>query len=242
MRRASTPASGGKWPRSIPLRSVCGWSESTPGGGVCRFRLLGASYLYATPEIQFDRDEFAPRSPLRDGLEHIAEAAERDRTQVSAHDEPCATSSGSFRMTIRFAVFTSSSRRPAPSGTTKNATCGRRRRSTATASTWSSTARPHTRCILQTKNTRLSGSRRQRPSASNFLRSATRPRAKAAVAEHLLSERERAAATAARLSPPDYIKRELGERPSDPTKARAWDKAVQGDRGLQGQKWRKGQR
>jgi hypothetical protein len=33
---------------------------------------------------------------------------------------------------------------------------------------------------------------------------------------------------AARTSPPDYIKHELGERPSDPTKAREWDKAVRG--------------
>jgi len=53
-------------------------------------------------------------------------------------------------------------------------------------------------------------------------------RAKVAVAEHVLSERERAAATAARLSPPAYIRSELGERPSDPTKAAAWDRAVRG--------------
>ena len=60
-----------------------------------------------------------------------------------------------------------------------------------------------------------------------------------AVAEHVLAERERAATTAARLSPPDYIKRELGERPSDPTKARAWDKAV---RGVEGYRVRHGVR
>ena len=53
-------------------------------------------------------------------------------------------------------------------------------------------------------------------------------RAKASVAEDLLAERERGAATAARLSPPDYITNELGERPSDPGKAREWDKAVHG--------------
>jgi hypothetical protein len=64
-------------------------------------------------------------------------------------------------------------------------------------------------------------------------------RARMAVAEHLLAERERAAATAARISPPDYIKAELGERPSDPTKARAWDKAV---RGIEGYRTRNGVR
>ncbi|MGN6815771.1 MAG: hypothetical protein ACTHK3_06770 [Solirubrobacterales bacterium] len=60
-----------------------------------------------------------------------------------------------------------------------------------------------------------------------------------AVAEHLLAERERAAATAARISPPNYIKAELGERPGDPVKARAWDKAV---RGIEGYRTRNGVR
>lgn len=64
-------------------------------------------------------------------------------------------------------------------------------------------------------------------------------RAKMAVAEHLLAERERVAATAARISPPDYIKRELGERPGDPTKAREWDQAV---RGIEGYRTRNGVR
>jgi hypothetical protein len=62
-------------------------------------------------------------------------------------------------------------------------------------------------------------------------------RAKMAVAEQVLAERGRAAATAARLSPPDYIKHELGERPSDPTKAAAWDRAV---RGIEGYRVRNG--
>jgi hypothetical protein len=38
--------------------------------------------IYATPEVQGERDEFAPRSEyLRDGIPHIAEVAERDRAQ-----------------------------------------------------------------------------------------------------------------------------------------------------------------
>ena len=45
------------------------------------------TYLYATPEIQAHREEIAPRSPyLREGIPHIAEAAERDRAQLAAHD------------------------------------------------------------------------------------------------------------------------------------------------------------
>jgi hypothetical protein len=64
-------------------------------------------------------------------------------------------------------------------------------------------------------------------------------RAKMAVAEHVLAERERLAATAARISPPDYIKAELGERPRDAAKAREWDKAV---RGIEGYRTRNGVR
>jgi hypothetical protein len=64
-------------------------------------------------------------------------------------------------------------------------------------------------------------------------------RAEAAVIESVLADRERLAAAAARISPPDYIKSELGERPSDPSKAREWDQAV---RGIEGYRTRNGVR
>jgi conjugative relaxase-like TrwC/TraI family protein len=48
-----------------------------------------------------------------------------------------------------------------------------------------------------------------------------------AVADQVLSERRQLAITAARLSPPTYIKTELGERPSDPTRCKAWDRGVE---------------
>ncbi|HZK14982.1 MAG TPA: MobF family relaxase, partial [Solirubrobacterales bacterium] len=54
---------------------------------VAASRSRAETYLYATPEIQADREEFAPRSlDVRDALPHIAEAAQRDRAQVAAHD------------------------------------------------------------------------------------------------------------------------------------------------------------
>jgi hypothetical protein len=43
-----------------------------------------------------------------------------------------------------------------------------------------------------------------------------------------VAERRQLAITAARLSPPTYITKELGERPSDPTKRKAWDRGVAG--------------
>jgi hypothetical protein len=55
---------------------------------VAASRSRGETLLYPTAEIQAERDKFAPRSPhLREGLPHIAEAAERDRAQLAAHDE-----------------------------------------------------------------------------------------------------------------------------------------------------------
>jgi conjugative relaxase-like TrwC/TraI family protein len=55
---------------------------------VAASRSRGETHFYATPEAQIEREEFAPRSPHeREGLEHIAAAAERDRAQVAAHDE-----------------------------------------------------------------------------------------------------------------------------------------------------------
>lgn len=48
-----------------------------------------------------------------------------------------------------------------------------------------------------------------------------------AVAERVLAERRELAVTAARLSPPRYIKNELGDRPRDSPKRQAWDWGVE---------------
>ena len=45
------------------------------------------TFFYATPEVDLEREEFAPHSAGREGLAHIAAAAERDGAQVSAHDQ-----------------------------------------------------------------------------------------------------------------------------------------------------------
>ena len=42
----------------------------------------------------------------------------------------------------------------------------------------------------------------------------------------VLAERRQLAITAARITPPAYITKELGERPSDPAKREAWDRGV----------------
>ncbi|HEU4904779.1 MAG TPA: hypothetical protein VFT19_01525 [Solirubrobacterales bacterium] len=46
------------------------------------------------------------------------------------------------------------------------------------------------------------------------------------IARQVLAEREEKMLLAARLSPPAYVVKELGERPAEPEKARAWDRGV----------------
>jgi conjugative relaxase-like TrwC/TraI family protein len=217
------------------------------------------TFLYATPEVQFDRDEFAPRSPhLREGLDHIAEAAERDGSQVSAHDE-------ALRQEFGQLPTDELSRRVhelrAEAGAEQEALGAHRRvverlgeaveRLESISAQREAMPEPRRRerreeraeraaqerwLSLQEEGTgkRIEQLRSERAELPEVRHEA---RARQSVAEHVLAERERAAATAARLSPPSYIKRELGERPSDPTKAAAWDRAV---RGIEGYRVRNG--
>jgi hypothetical protein len=61
---------------------------------------------------------------------------------------------------------------------------------------------------------RLEADRRELPEVPH------EARAKVAVIQSVLADRERLAAAAARISPPTCIKSELGDRPGDPAKAR----------------------
>jgi hypothetical protein len=58
---------------------------------VAASRSRGETLFYATPEVDLEREEFAPHTPGREGLAHIAAAAERDGAQISAHDEALRT-------------------------------------------------------------------------------------------------------------------------------------------------------
>ncbi|HEY5709513.1 MAG TPA: hypothetical protein VIS51_08970 [Solirubrobacterales bacterium] len=55
-----------------------------------------------------------------------------------------------------------------------------------------------------------------------------------AITERPLTERTEQALAAARIKPPAYVTKELGERPPDPTKAKAWDRGVRGSRATAG--------
>jgi hypothetical protein len=74
-------------------RSECGVTSADPSMDKQELYVAAShsreeAFIYATPEIQTHREEIPPDSPhLREGISHIAEAAERDRSQLAAHDE-----------------------------------------------------------------------------------------------------------------------------------------------------------
>jgi hypothetical protein len=195
---------------------------------VATSRTREETHLYATPEIQFDRDEFAPRSPLREGLEHIAEAAERDRAQVSAHDEAPRQELGQLppdellRRLHELRSEAGAERHNEDRHLRVEADIDRYGEHLEQYRSASHEVHPANAEHALERLTAARAEREQLPEVGH------EARAKMAVAQNILAERGRAAATAARISPPDYIKAELGERPSDPTKARVWDRAVGG--------------
>ncbi len=226
---------------------------------VATSRTRGETFLYATPEVQMAREEIAPPSPyLRSGLDHIAEAAERSGAQSAAMDEALrsrfakqpsdqlARQMRELRSEIgaehsdqqahrRLAerqrenelrlqrLEAEPERLPEPSRPER-----RGERSEREARERDLDLREH---LAQEEAERLAAEARELPDIRH------EARAEAAVIESVLADRERFAATAARISPPDYITAELGERPSDPSKAAAWEKAV---RGIEGYRQRNG--
>jgi conjugative relaxase-like TrwC/TraI family protein len=193
--------------------------------------------LYATPEVQFEREEYAPRSTPREGLQHIEQAAERDGSQVAAVD---AALRAEFEQLSAYELGSRVRELRAEAGAEQHNE-GRHFQAKQTISQeterlegFRSSSRP---VHPSNEESALAWIEEAEAELDRLPGIDHQARAEAAVAEHVLAERARAAATAARLSPPDYITAELGERPSDPTKAREWDKAV---RGIEGYRTRNG--
>jgi AAA domain len=199
------------------------------------------TFIYATPEIQTHREEIAPESPhLREGIPHIAEAAERDRSQLAAHDEAL-RSQFSGLLTEELVA-----RRAELWGAADTETVSQER--------WDALSQRIERFresfgdldsqrvvaeVLPRKERREALARAERGEVrlrreldrlEAELREIPSPqdvaRREFAVADRVLAERRELAITAARISPPPYIKAELGERPSDPAKREAWDQGV----------------
>ncbi|MGN6259029.1 MAG: hypothetical protein ACTHN3_14990 [Solirubrobacterales bacterium] len=220
---------------------------------VAASRSSGETRLYATPEIQFNREEFAPPSPyLREGLDHIAAAAERDGSQAAAHDAalrsrfadlPSEQLAGRLHELSAEAGAEAANERnhdhlaeELQENTESLRRIRREREELPEPRRWEKKQERWEReweehLLNHSERSALERAERLRAEARQLSEVRHEARAESAVIKSMLAERERLAVAAARLSPPAYITRELGERPSDPTKAAEWDKAVRGIEG-----------
>ena len=198
------------------------------------------TFIYATPEIQAHREEIAPESPhLREGIPHIAEAAERDRSQLAAHEVALRSQFSGLPteelIARRAALLDAASREVSMERQRSNTQerieqarerldgfearreavgelpCRQRRDEVARIDILEARARDVAMRLEAQAHELLSGDAARR---------------ELAVADRVLGQRRELAITAARISPPKYVKSELGERPSDPAKRKAWDRGV----------------
>jgi hypothetical protein len=202
------------------------------------------TFIYATPEIQTHREEIAPDSPhLREGIPHIGEAAERDRSQLAAHEVALRSQFSGLPSEELVARHTELGR---AAGRER---VGEERRAALTnqiervgedfdrAEMRREAAEAMPFRMRQLRRQELAGAEQMEARADAALQrlqaelAQTPPpgdatRREFAVADQVLAQRRELAVIAARISPPAYIRNELGERPSDPAKRKAWDRGV----------------
>jgi conjugative relaxase-like TrwC/TraI family protein len=207
---------------------------------VAASRSRGETYLYATPEVQVHREEIAPASPyLREGIPHIAEAAERDRAQLAAHDVAQLEALLSAHLIERRDSLRPQARQERKNEEQRAELEKRIERVSEFLGGMDAQrdqARELPRKLRRSERERIdrTEARTERQLARTEAELRRMPpvehaaRRELAAVEPVLNERLRAAVLAARLSPPAYIKKELGERPSDPVKRRVWERGVAG--------------
>ena len=217
---------------------------------VAASRSRGETTIYATPEIQVEREEFAPGDRyLRADIRHIAEASQRDRAQRAAHDAATRTELRGLpteELMARERQLRSHARDEAAAderhaGAARALAEVEEKLRDATGKCRAFESLPPAERELHAEQigrlramedlAREVRERRleqvgERPPAES-----SQARMELPLAEQVLAERRELAITAAKLSPPDYIVRELGERPLDPEKRRAWDRGVAGIEG-----------
>jgi conjugative relaxase-like TrwC/TraI family protein len=205
---------------------------------VAASRSRGETSLYATPEVQAHREEIAPESPyLRKGIPHIAEAAERDRAQLAAHAIAQLEALPSEELVCQRAEL---SLRAGDEQRAEGRRDGLHRDIGETKERLRQLAEqrpavealPVDECGLQLRfheskeqDHREALARRQ-AEVKELAPVEYGARKELAAVEHVLGERLRLAIHAAHISPPTYIKTELGEMPSDPAMRKAWDRGV----------------
>jgi conjugative relaxase-like TrwC/TraI family protein len=208
---------------------------------VATSRSRGETRIYATPEVQVHREEIAPESPyLREGIPHIAEAAERDRAQIAAHDEALRSQFSGLsteELVGRRNDLYSSADREAVLAEKRDVLAkriegGRERLADFQAQREAAETLPRReRQEAQSRVDSLEAhSRNQLTRLEDQLAEMPIPgdaaRRELAVADRVLAERRQLAITAAGIAPPPYITNAVGERPSNPAKLEVWECGV----------------
>jgi conjugative relaxase-like TrwC/TraI family protein len=214
---------------------------------VAASRTRGETFFYSTPEVDFDRIEFAPAGPDGEGLEHIARAAERDGAQAAAHDEALRERLGQLPTEELFARRRELASEAGAESAGQRAVEELRRRLDKVRRDfermadrrealgeepvfWARTERAAHRSEAALLDKRLRDIADEATGLEGELGSAP-PVGHAARAEevavgHLIEERMKARRAVVRLDPPPYVLAELGHRPEDPGERRAWDRGV----------------
>ncbi|HSS49941.1 MAG TPA: hypothetical protein VLX28_13475, partial [Thermoanaerobaculia bacterium] len=198
--------------------------------------------LYATPEIPALRSEYAPAGPKRDAIAHVAEATERDRAQTAAHDEAVRAELAKLPTDELEAkcfglggLANSEARHEESYSRLLQAVEERRsqaEQATADREAAEALGWRQRRQKLPDANEREQRSRERLAEVTARLEQMEPPGSEARrereIAGNLLDKRSEQMLTAIRIQPPAYILKELGERPTDPAKARSWDRGVEG--------------
>jgi conjugative relaxase-like TrwC/TraI family protein len=203
------------------------------------------TYFYATPEVDLEREEFAPHSPGREGLAHIAAAAERDGAQVCAHDQALRSrldrlsSPGLVRLRDELRSEAGAEREAERRREQFDERSARREVLLAglDAERLALGTEPRRRRDRQAYREALrwiETRERQvaRQSERNEVHRAELPlvahdaRAEVTAIDRILHRREDMALVAARVSPGDYLLAELGERPTEVPERVAWERAA----------------
>lgn len=207
---------------------------------VATSRTREQTYLYATQEIQAERSEYAPTGPERDPIAHVGEAAERDRAQTAAHDEALRGELAKLP-TDELAARRDKLDTPARFEARRQEDYARQLRAAEERRAQVEQASANREAVealgwrerrqklpYAIESERLFSERlaEERAKLAQMEPPGREVRREREIAAQLLDARSAQALTAARIEPPSYIAKELGQRPADPTKAKAWGRGV----------------
>jgi conjugative relaxase-like TrwC/TraI family protein len=183
---------------------------------VATSRSRGETLIYATPEVRGDRAEIAPAEFAdRGDLAHLSEAAVRDRAQRAAHDVARLDGLPIEELRRRQGELTGPAMRESTNQERREKLAER------IAAAETRLADPGARARLAASG--LEKYRAERDSLPPIREEARR---ELAAVEEVLAAREDLTRTAARIAPPPYVVAELGQRPTNPAEAKAWDRGL----------------